>query len=96
MEYRRLGRSGLEVSVVGVGCNQFGGRCDREQTRAVVHAAIDVGITLFDTSNSYGEAGRSEEYLGAALQGRRDDIVVATKFASPIAEGREKRSLSVK
>ena len=55
MDYRRLGRSGLEVSVVGVGCNQFGGPCDRKQTRAIVHAAMDVGITLFDTSNSYGE-----------------------------------------
>lgn len=87
MEYRRIGRSGLEVSLVGVGCNQFGGRCDKEQTRAVVHAAIDAGITMFDTSNSYGQDGRSEEYLGAALQGRRDDVVVATKFASRMAEG---------
>lgn len=87
MDYRRLGRSGLEVSLVGVGCNQFGGRCDRKQTRAVVHAALDVGITLFDTSNSYGQNGRSEKFLGAALKGCRDDAVVATKFASPMGDG---------
>ena len=87
MDYRRLGRSGLEVSVVGVGCNQFGGPCDRKQTRAIVHAAMDVGITLFDTSNSYGEAGRSEKFLGAALKGCRDDAVVATKFASAMGDG---------
>ena len=87
MDYRRLGRSGLEVSLVGVGCNQFGGRCDRKQTRAVVHAALDVGITLFDTSNSYGQNGRSEKFLGAALKGCRDDAVIATKFASPMGDG---------
>ena len=87
MDYRRLGRSGLEVSVVGVGCNQFGGPCDRKQTRAVVHAALDVGITLFDTSNSYGQNGRSEKFLGAALKGCRDDAVVATKFASAMGDG---------
>lgn len=87
MEHRRLGRSGLEVSVVGVGCNQFGGRCDRQQTRAIVHAALDLGITFFDTANTYGEAGRSEEYLGAALQGCRNEVVVATKFGMRMRDG---------
>jgi aryl-alcohol dehydrogenase-like predicted oxidoreductase len=81
MTYRRLGGSGLAVSVVGLGCNNFGRKLDLEQTRAVVDAAFEAGITLFDTADIYGEpAGRSEEFLGAALRGRRDDIILATKF----------------
>jgi aryl-alcohol dehydrogenase-like predicted oxidoreductase len=89
LEQRNLGRSGLIVSAVGLGCNNFGGRIDREATRAVVHRALDVGITFFDTSDTYGEAGGSEEYLGAALAGKRDEIVLATKFARPMdREGR--------
>jgi aryl-alcohol dehydrogenase-like predicted oxidoreductase len=89
LEQRNLGRSGPIVSAVGLGCNNFGGRIDREATRAVVHRALDVGITFFDTSDTYGEAGGSEEYLGAALAGRRDEIVLATKFARPMdREGR--------
>jgi aryl-alcohol dehydrogenase-like predicted oxidoreductase len=70
---------GLEVSVVGVGCNQFGWRVDSEGTRAVVDAALDAGITFFDTAESYGD-GESEIFLGRALQGRRDRAVIATKF----------------
>jgi aryl-alcohol dehydrogenase-like predicted oxidoreductase len=81
MEYRRLGRSGLVVSVVGVGCNNFGRKLDRQQTAAVVDAALDAGITFFDTADLYGTPhGTSEEFLGAALRGRRDDVILATKF----------------
>jgi aryl-alcohol dehydrogenase-like predicted oxidoreductase len=79
MRERHLGSSGLVVSVVGLGCNNFGWRIDEPQARAVVHAALDVGITLFDTAESYGR-GVSEEYLGRALAGRRDRAVIATKF----------------
>ncbi|MFF0469745.1 aldo/keto reductase [Micromonospora zamorensis] len=81
MTYRRLGDSGLVVSVVGIGCNNFGRKLDLDGTRAVVDAALDAGITLFDTADIYGEPqGGSEELLGQALKGRRDDVVVATKF----------------
>jgi aryl-alcohol dehydrogenase-like predicted oxidoreductase len=79
MEFRRLGDSGLVVSVVGLGTNNFGMKLDDEQSRDVVHAALDEGITLFDTSDSYGA---SEQRLGAALAGHRDDVIVATKFGS--------------
>ena len=80
MEIRNLGRSGLQVSLVGLGCNNFGGRLDLAATRKVVHRALDLGITLFDTADIYGERGRSEEYLGESLGDRRKDIVLATKF----------------
>ncbi|WP_213451619.1 aldo/keto reductase [Rhizomonospora bruguierae] len=81
MTYRRLGRSGLVVSAVGLGCNNFGRKLDLDGTRAVVHAALAAGITLFDTADMYGRPrGTSEELLGAALKGRRDDVVLATKF----------------
>jgi aryl-alcohol dehydrogenase-like predicted oxidoreductase len=81
MSYRRLGTSGLVVSVIGIGCNNFGRKLDADGTTAVVHAAIDAGITLFDTADIYGDPhGASEELLGAALKGRRDEIVLATKF----------------
>lgn len=79
MRYRALGSSGLTVSVVGLGCNAFGSRIDEQQTRAVVDAAFDHGITFFDTADTYG-LGASEELLGRALGTRRDDVVVATKF----------------
>jgi aryl-alcohol dehydrogenase-like predicted oxidoreductase len=86
MSYRRLGASGLVVSVVGLGCNNFGRKVDADGTRAVVDAAFDVGITLFDTADTYGTPhGSSEELLGAALKGRRDDIVLATKFGMDMA-----------
>jgi aryl-alcohol dehydrogenase-like predicted oxidoreductase len=80
MRYRTLGDSGLLVSVVGLGCNNFGGRLDNARTRAVVDAAIDEGITLFDTAEMYGGDGGSELALGEALKGRRDQVVLATKF----------------
>jgi len=81
MSFRRLGTSGLVVSVVGIGCNNFGRKLDADGTRAVVDAAIDAGITLFDTADIYGDPhGSSEECLGQALKGRRDQVVLATKF----------------
>jgi aryl-alcohol dehydrogenase-like predicted oxidoreductase len=76
---RPLGHSGIQVSVVGVGCNAFGTRIDADQVRGVVDAAIDRGVTFFDTADVYG-FGASEELLGAAIAGRRDEVVVATKF----------------
>src|ERR1700757_3677549 len=80
MRYRPLGQSGLLVSVVGLGCNNFGSRLDVEGARAVVDAAIDAGITLFDTSDTYGGGGGSERTLGEILGSRRDQVVLATKF----------------
>lgn len=87
MRYRTLGERGPVVSVVGVGGNNFGSRLDEEGTKAVVHAALDAGITLFDTADMYGgfgdlggARGDGERLLGAALKGRRDDVVLATKF----------------
>jgi aryl-alcohol dehydrogenase-like predicted oxidoreductase len=87
MEYRKLGHSGLDVSVIGLGCNNFGRRCDREQTAAVVHHAIDLGVNCFDTADIYGPNGLSEEYLGAALKGHRTDVVLATKFGGSMGDG---------
>ena len=87
MRYRQLGTSGLQVSVVGVGCNNMGGRLDLAGTKAVVDAALDVGITLFDTADVYGGRGGSEELLGEALEGRRSDVVLATKFAGDMGYG---------
>ena len=84
MEVRNLGRSGLRVSAIGLGCNNFGGRIGLEASRAVVHAALDAGITLFDTADVYGEMGGSETALGEILGPRRKDIVLATKFAMPM------------
>jgi aryl-alcohol dehydrogenase-like predicted oxidoreductase len=80
MRYSTLGSSGLAVSVVGLGCNNFGGRLDLDATRAVVDAAIDAGITMFDTADIYGNQGGSERLLGEVLAGRRDAVVLATKF----------------
>jgi aryl-alcohol dehydrogenase-like predicted oxidoreductase len=82
MDYRTLGTSGLLVSAVGLGCNNFGIRCDLEQTRAVVNKALDLGITLFDTADSYGRRGGSETLLGQVLGSRRKEVVLATKFGT--------------
>lgn len=85
MRYRQLGRSGLTVSVVGLGCNNFGHRIDKDQAVRVVDSALEEGITFFDTSDSYGRPrGGSEELLGASLGSRRDDVVVATKFGGNV------------
>jgi len=91
MELRNVGRSGLRVSVLGLGCNAFGMRCDAGETSRIVSAAIDAGINFFDTADSYGD-GRSEEFLGKALAGKRDQLVVATKFGWPLGQGREGRA----
>ncbi|MDP9844601.1 aldo/keto reductase [Streptosporangium lutulentum] len=79
MEQRVLGGNGPKLSVVGLGCNNFGRRIDAAASAAVVHAALDAGITHFDTAEMYGD-GKSEEFLGAALGSRRDEVVIATKF----------------
>ena len=84
MEMRRLGNSGLLVSAVGLGCNNFGGRIDTAATRQVVHKAFDLGITLFDTADIYGNKGGSETAMGEVLGARRKDIVLATKYAKPM------------
>jgi aryl-alcohol dehydrogenase-like predicted oxidoreductase len=86
MEFRHVGESGLEVSVVGVGCNQFGRRVDAVGVARIVHAALDAGVTFFDTADVYA-AGESERLLGAALRGRRDAAIVATKVGSHMGEG---------
>jgi aryl-alcohol dehydrogenase-like predicted oxidoreductase len=86
VRHRRLGSSGLTVSVVGLGCNAFGTRIDAAQTRTVVDAALDHGVTLFDTADVYG-LGASEELLGQALGSRRDDVVVATKYGMDMEGG---------
>jgi aryl-alcohol dehydrogenase-like predicted oxidoreductase len=81
MQMRKLGS--LEVTLVGLGCNNFGMRIDEERSAGVVHAALDAGINFFDTADVYGGT-RSEQYLGRALAGRRDEVVIATKFVAPI------------
>ncbi len=80
MEQRNLGKSGLLVSVVGIGCNNFGGRIDFDASKAVIHKALDLGITLFDTADTYGNRGGSETILGQVLGEERKNIVLATKF----------------
>jgi aryl-alcohol dehydrogenase-like predicted oxidoreductase len=85
MEIRNLGRSGLRVSAVGLGCNNFGQRTDLETSRKVIHKAIDLGITLFDTADIYSGMGGSETVLGEVLGDRRKDIVLATKYAKPMS-----------
>jgi aryl-alcohol dehydrogenase-like predicted oxidoreductase len=90
MDTRPLGGSGLQVSVIGLGCNNFGRRTDLAQTRAVVDEALAQGVTFFDTANTYGR-GLSEEYLGEVLQGRRDEVVLATKFGMDMGDGKGPR-----
>jgi aryl-alcohol dehydrogenase-like predicted oxidoreductase len=91
VEERNLGKSGLRVSLVGLGCNNFAGRIDFEATKAVVHKAFDLGITLFDNADTYGDPrGGAEEYLGRMLGPRRKEIVLATKFGRPM-DGSGKR-----
>jgi aryl-alcohol dehydrogenase-like predicted oxidoreductase len=90
MRTRVLGEGGPEVSVVGLGTNNFGRRCDYGQTVAVIDAALDAGVTLFDTADIYGQ-GMSEEFIGRALEGRRDRVLIATKFGKPMDERPEER-----
>ena len=91
MRSRRLGKEGPEVSVVGLGCNNFGRTVDLEGTRAVVDAGLDAGVTLLDTADVYGDRGGSESFLGQVLEGRRDRVVLATKFGQDMGDGTEAR-----
>jgi len=94
MQIRNLGGSGLRVSAVGLGCNNFGQRTDLETSRKVIHKAIDLGITLFDTADIYSGMGGSETVLGTVLGDRRKDIVLATKYAKPMADDGTKQGAS--
>jgi len=85
MRTRLLGEGGPEVSVVGLGTNNFGGRIDYEQSLAVIDAALDAGVTLIDTADIYSQ-GTSEEFIGRALGGRRERVLIATKFGSEMDE----------
>jgi aryl-alcohol dehydrogenase-like predicted oxidoreductase len=85
MRTRTLGTNGPEVTVVGLGTNNFGGRCDYERSLAVIEAALDQGVTLLDTADIYSQ-GASEEFIGRALEGRRDRVLIATKFGKPMDE----------
>jgi aryl-alcohol dehydrogenase-like predicted oxidoreductase len=87
MEYRNLGHSGLLVSSVGLGCNNFGMRIDAGRTKAVVDKAVELGINFFDTADVYGGRGKSEEFLGAAIKPHRRNVIIATKFRTPMGEG---------
>jgi len=87
MEYRRLGRSGLKVSAVGIGCNNFGRQVDAAAATAIVDQALECGINFFDTADSYGGGGGSEDALGRALQGRRHEAVIATKGGAKVGGG---------
>jgi aryl-alcohol dehydrogenase-like predicted oxidoreductase len=89
MRTRKLGP--LDVTVVGLGCNNFGGRVDEAGTRVVIDAALDVGVTFFDTADTYGGGGDSERLIGAALEGRREEVVLATKFGKPMGDGATRR-----
>src|SRR5436305_8920241 len=94
MQIRNLGGSGLRVSAVGLGCNNFGQRTDLETSRKVIHRAIDLGITLFDTADMYAGMGGSETVLGEVLGDRRKDIVLATKFSKPMSKDGTKQGAS--
>jgi aryl-alcohol dehydrogenase-like predicted oxidoreductase len=94
MQIRNLGGSGLRVSAVGLGCNNFGQRTDLETSRKVIHKAIDLGVTLFDTADIYAGMGGSETVLGQVLGDRRKDIVLATKFSKPMANDGTKQGAS--
>jgi aryl-alcohol dehydrogenase-like predicted oxidoreductase len=94
MELRKVGASELEVSVVGLGCNNFGARLDVEGTRRVVHRALDLGVTLLDTADTYGNRGGSESQLGEVLGARRREVVLATKFGMEMDDAGVKRGAS--
>jgi len=99
MQQRSLGNSGLRVSVVGLGCNALGGRIDFESSCRLVHKALDLGITFFDTADGYGyrygNRGGSESCLGRALGDKRKNIVLATKFGLPLDDAGRQRALRV-
>ncbi|HEV3055974.1 MAG TPA: aldo/keto reductase [Solirubrobacteraceae bacterium] len=91
MDTRPLGDSGLEVSIIGLGCNNFGRRIELDGTLAVVDAALEQGVTFLDTADIYGGGGGSEELLGEVLEGRRDQVVLATKFGMDMHDGATRR-----
>ena len=91
MRTRQVAATGLDVSVVGLGCNNFGGRIDEAASRAVIDAALDAGVTFLDTADAYGNRGGSEEIIGRALQGRRDRVVLGTKFGHDLGDGETAR-----
>ncbi len=93
MEFRKFGSSDLNASIIGLGCNNFGWKCDAAQIKTVVDAALDSGITFFDTADMYGDT-RSEEMLGAALGARRSDVIVATKFGALMDENGKRKGAS--
>lgn len=101
MQYRRLGDSGIEVSAIGLGTNNFGDNSrwpfhmGPDEVATLIHASLDVGVNTLDTANAYGE-GRSEEYIGRALRGRREDAVIATKVHGRMGEGPNREGLSRK
>jgi aryl-alcohol dehydrogenase-like predicted oxidoreductase len=86
MEYRKLGNSGLEVSLLGLGTNNFGARSDEQESARVIDQAVDIGVTFIDTANVYTQ-GKSEEYIGKALKGKRHNVILTTKFALPFGKG---------
>src|SRR4029453_17698356 len=91
MDLRNVGKSGLRVSAIGLGCNNLGRPLDLEASRAVVNKALDLGVTFFDCGDVYGRRGGAETILGDVLEARRKDIVLATKFGRPMdAEGKLK------
>jgi 1-deoxyxylulose-5-phosphate synthase len=93
VQFRKLGASGLRVSAVGLGCNPFGNEVDAATARAIVDVALELGVNYFDTADSY-YSGRSEEFLGAALRGRRNEVIVATKFGNRVGPGPNDRGAS--
>lgn len=93
MQYRNLGRSGLKVSVLGLGTNSFGGRADKATSIRIIHQALDAGISLLDTADGY-TGGQSEQIIGEALQGRRNSAVIATKAGLPVGDGPYRRGTS--
>ncbi len=94
MEYRSLGRSGVKISTIGLGGNQFGAKVNVEETARIVHHAMDLGVNFIDTADVYSGRGKSEEALGAALAGRWDRIVLGTKVRSPMGDGPNDRGAS--
>jgi aryl-alcohol dehydrogenase-like predicted oxidoreductase len=93
MQYRKLGRSGLKVSAIGLGTNQFGGKVDQKMTKDILSAALEAGVNFIDTADTYQD-GRSEEYIGSALAGKRSRALIATKVYSKVGEGPNDRGAS--
>ena len=94
METRTLGTSDLQVSVVGLGCNNFGGRLELPETKAVVHAALDAGVNFFDTADIYGGRGGSETQLGEILGSERQHIILASKFGMKMSDDGKEQGAS--